>query len=299
MSSDHPMLLVANAQSGNASDAVALLEAFCARAPERRQLKVLSGEEIASAEWLPEERSLVVACGGDGTLALCANRLVGTDHVLGLLPLGTLNIYARRAGISLEIERALEQLVAGADRPVDVARAGDTLFLNSVIVGLYPRLVAMRERWRSDHAHWPTGLRWFVDTARAALWTLVNWRRSSFALELDGASLSGRYITFAVTNNALSFQLEETDLCEGRLWVYLPGTLGRLEHLRLFVLNIFARAEEIEPLETRRVQEVLVHVPDGTHYSIDGEARRISGSLRLRMDPGALTMRLPPERTEP
>lgn len=294
------MLLVLNDESGDAGVSAASLEAFCAEDPKRRRLLRLSAEEVARGEWLPATPTLVVACGGDGTLTLCANQLAGGPHVLGLLPLGTLDIFARRVGISRDPGEALEQLRCGVDRPVDAARLDDTLFLNSAIFGLYPQLVARRERWRTEHAHWPTALRWVIDTTRAAAQLLVHWRHSSFAIEFDGEALSGRYVTFAVTNNALSFKVEPSSLDEGRLWIYLPRTLQRLEHARLVLRNIFfAQPQGLETLETRRVRELLVHLPDGTHYSVDGEARRVRGSLRLRSEPGALTMRLPARTAAP
>lgn len=63
---------------------------------------------------------LVIVAGGDGTIEKVAAQLVGSDTVLGILPLGTMNNLARSLGVPLDVEDACALLGMGTDRKIDV-----------------------------------------------------------------------------------------------------------------------------------------------------------------------------------
>jgi diacylglycerol kinase (ATP) len=78
----------------------------------------------------------VVVGGGDGTLAAAAGILAGTGAILGIVPLGTANDFARSLGISSELTRACRVVARGRVREIDVALAGRRPFLNAASVGV-------------------------------------------------------------------------------------------------------------------------------------------------------------------
>jgi diacylglycerol kinase family enzyme len=88
--------------------------------------------------------AVVVAGGGDGTVNAVAGVLAGTEKPLGVLPLGTLNHFAKDLGIPHEVERAVQLLGTGAPRRVDVAEVNGRVFVNNSSIGVYP--LAVRER---------------------------------------------------------------------------------------------------------------------------------------------------------
>lgn len=88
---------------------------------------------------------LLVVGGGDGTLALAADRVAGTGVVLGVLPLGTANDAARTLGLPRDLPAAVDTLISGRVVDVDLGRAGDRAFLNVASVGLS---VGVTERLR-------------------------------------------------------------------------------------------------------------------------------------------------------
>src|SRR5687767_6889695 len=63
---------------------------------------------------------IVVAGGGDGTLSATASALAGTDVVFGVLPVGTLNHFARDLGLPLDLEAAAKVICDGAAADVDI-----------------------------------------------------------------------------------------------------------------------------------------------------------------------------------
>src|SRR5437870_1306584 len=66
-----------------------------------------------------EGRRLFVAAGGDGTVNSVIQALVHTDAVLGVIPVGTYNHFARDLGLPLPWREALQVVIAGATRQVD------------------------------------------------------------------------------------------------------------------------------------------------------------------------------------
>jgi diacylglycerol kinase (ATP) len=70
-----------------------------------------------------EERSLVVVCGGDGTLNEAVNGLAGSETALGVIPAGTANVWAKEVGIARQPIAALEVAIRGQARRMDLGRA--------------------------------------------------------------------------------------------------------------------------------------------------------------------------------
>src|SRR5918997_389244 len=81
-----------------------------------------SGEEIVelARRAVKENCQPIVAGGGDGTINAVASMLVGTDRTLGVLPLGTLNHFAKDLKIPLDLEAAARVCMAGREAKVDV-----------------------------------------------------------------------------------------------------------------------------------------------------------------------------------
>lgn len=88
--------------------------------------------------------SILVVGGGDGTLSSAASALVGTDLLLGVLPLGTLNHFAKDLGVPLDLTPAIDTIATGKPLAVDVAEVNGRVFLNNSSIGIYPFFVAKR-----------------------------------------------------------------------------------------------------------------------------------------------------------
>ncbi len=83
-----------------------------------------------------EECSLLILGGGDGTVSSVVDFLAGTDVVLGLLPLGTANDFARTLEIPATVEAACDAIANGKVVDVDLGLAGDNYYVNVASVGL-------------------------------------------------------------------------------------------------------------------------------------------------------------------
>lgn len=85
------------------------------------------GTEIAR-QAVADGRDLVIAAGGDGTVNEVAAALVGTGIPLGIIPLGTVNVLARELGIPFDLRKAVQTIVDGKVRKMDVGCVGEHYF---------------------------------------------------------------------------------------------------------------------------------------------------------------------------
>jgi diacylglycerol kinase family enzyme len=162
---------------------------------------------------------VLVAAGGDGTIAAVAEAAAKHGRTLGIVPTGTFNFVARGLGIPEEIDAAVDHLATSPAHPMPVAEVNGRLFLNNASLGLYPAILREREdvyrRWGRSRlaAHWslvktvfgavrPLQLRVTVDgKVLRARTTLIFIARSAFQLErygLEGteAVRAGRFAVF-------------------------------------------------------------------------------------------------------
>lgn len=113
---------------------------------------------------------LIIAAGGDGTQAAVAGALAEKDVLMGVIPGGTFNYFARDLGVGETPEQAIATLRDARQQSVSVGRIGKTVFLNNVSFGAYPQILKTREsiyrRWGRSRvaAYW------------SVLKTLVNLR---------------------------------------------------------------------------------------------------------------------------
>lgn len=93
------------------------------------------GEATLLANEASKDYDVIVAVGGDGTINEVANGLIGTQSILGIIPVGTGNGFAREFGIPLNIKKACKILVEGQQRLIDIGKAGERFFIATAGLG--------------------------------------------------------------------------------------------------------------------------------------------------------------------
>src|SRR4051812_29924734 len=84
---------------------------------------------------------IVVAAGGDGTINEVVNGLAGSQTALGILPVGTMNVFAAELGLPRRLSDAWRVIQAGHTREIDLARANRQYFVQLAGVGLDAQVV--------------------------------------------------------------------------------------------------------------------------------------------------------------
>jgi len=241
----------------------------------------------------------VVAGGGDGTINAVASALAGSEARLGVLPLGTLNHFAKDLGIPLTLEDAVRNVFTGRPLAVDVGEVNGRLFLNNSSLGIYPRIVRLRE------AHERKGVRKWIAFAKALSYVLRHPRSIYLRLKIDDEHARARKTPFVFVGNnryeisGLSIG-KRAGLTDGRIWICQAPTADRwgLFRLTLRALAGWIRDSDLEAAEAREVWIDLRHdARRETDVSTDGEVARMAAPFHYRSRPGALTVIVPEAET--
>jgi diacylglycerol kinase family enzyme len=237
--------------------------------------------------------STVVACGGDGTVSAVASCLVGTDIVMGVLPMGTLNHFAKDLSIPLGEDAAIANIAAGRVLDVDVGEVNDRIFINNSSLGLYPDIVRERERRqrRLGYGKWRALFEASITAAR-------RYPVLSVQIDVEGKNYERRTPFVFVGNNRYTmegFEIgERRSLTEGKLALYVTHRTGRFGLLRLALLALFKRLDQARDFDIVCTRDFTVH----THHrslqvATDGEVTKMETPLRYRVRPSALRVIVP------
>ncbi len=296
-----PIAVIVNASAGTGylDDWAAELHAkFAAHGFAPTVTLARSGAEMieAARAALADGVGIVVGGGGDGTINAVASVLVDSDATFGVLPLGTLNHFAKDLGIPLALDAAIATIAAGLATRVDVGEVNERIFLNNSSLGLYPDIVRDRERQqrRLGRGKWV-----------AFTWALVAALRRypflSVRLRVRDALVARRTPFVFIGNNAYTMQGfnigERARLDAGTLSLYVAQRPGRLGLLRLAwhaLTGRLAQARDFDILEERELEIETRH--KRMRVATDGEVTLLSTPLRYRIRPAALRVLVPPEK---
>jgi diacylglycerol kinase family enzyme len=229
---------------------------------------VRPGEDIAALAREADAPALGIA-GGDGSLAAVAEAALERGLPLVCVPFGTRNHFARDLGLDRDDPVSALAAFDGVERTIDVGRVNDRLFLNNVSLGMYARLVHVRERHRRR--------RNVAARLRAALIALRH--RSPTGLVVDGDPVRARVLL--VSNNAY-----ELDLL----------SVGERERLDEGRLHLYAGSGIVRSSWTERSGERFVVDAAAGHLAaaVDGEPENLETPLEFRIEPRALRVLVPP-----
>jgi len=235
-------------------------------------------------------KSFVVA-GGDGSVHHVVQALVGTEGVLGVVPVGSVNHLARDLQLPIDDWRAaLEVALRGEVRQIDVGRVNGRYFLNSVMLGIYPTLSEFRERFRSMHSRWRA-------YAKAARLALRQFPHVVLVVELDGRVETFRTQMFVVAVNAYDLKTsgmvaQKTTFNDGRVTIYSLSFMSRSQFVRAAAKYLRGKIVDVQGFRSVRTTQLRVDTPRRRmRISIDGELVEMDTPLQIAAVPSSLLVR--------
>ncbi|PYQ44779.1 MAG: sphingosine kinase [Acidobacteria bacterium] len=276
------------------AEVVRVRELFAALEMEAN-VRLVPGPDLLAAarEAAASHTDVVVMAGGDGTMSAGAGGLAGTGKPMGVLPLGTLNHFARDLGIPTLLEEAVRNVAEGIVREVDVGEANDRVFVNNSSLGLYPAAVALRDAWMARQS-----MQKWAAMGRAALDTLRRFPVVRLTLRLPEGSLNVTTPMVFIGNNRYETKLfslgKRPALDEGDLWVYLARDAGRFRFLRLALRALIGRLDDSRDFQGLCVKEMLVEDHRRVlRVAFDGEVCHVAPPLRYQIRARALRVIVP------
>jgi YegS/Rv2252/BmrU family lipid kinase len=293
------VVIVMNRSAGGPDDPQArIVELFRAQGEDPRLLQPESGRDLAALARDAAESNdrVVVAAGGDGTISAVAGALVGSDKILGVLPVGTLNHFAKDLGIPLDLESAVRTITEGNATAVDVGEVNGRIFINNSSLGIHPQIVSRREaqQQRLARGKW-TAFFWA---------TIQAFRRFPFLdlrVAFEGQQIVRRTAFLFIGNNEYKiagFELGSRGCINaGKLGLYLSQGTGRLGLFRLAFHALFGRVDQAKDFDVFCVSEARIETRKRRLLvACDGEVERMQTPLHYRIRPAALRVLVP--RTE-
>jgi diacylglycerol kinase family enzyme len=259
-------LLLINPRSGKGGPTPEeLRDEAAARGVEAR---ILGGDEDAGDLARAADADALGIAGGDGSLAQVAEVAIERGLPFACIPFGTRNHFARDAGIDRDDPIGALDVFRGAERRIDVGRAGDRLFLNNVTFGAYASLVHRRESHRRRRDAFAR--------LRALLLTIPN--REPLGLVIDSEPVDAEVAV--VSNNEYALELfslgERERLDAGRLYLYL------------------AHGWRVSEWEKRSMESLVIDAAQHrVKAAVDGEPAVFETPLELSIQPQALRVLVP------
>ena len=299
--------IILNAGSGKrdaASTPESIVAAFAAVGAAVEVKLIEDGRQIAAEAGRAADQGFktIVAAGGDGTICAVAGALRGRDVVMGILPLGTFNYFARSLDLPVVMADAARVIVEGKVAPLRIATINDSVFLNNASLGAYPAILETREaiykRWGRSRiaAYW------------AVIKTLAKVRPPlRLRLTVNGQARQIRSPIVFVVNNA--FQLKEMAvegadrIAAGELVVFVAPDSTRWQMLRHAVIIAMGRGlpdNTFDILSGTDIQIENIGRASGRTRTVarDGEREKLNAPFRLKVIEGALRVMVPTSRPD-
>ncbi|MEO5844825.1 MAG: diacylglycerol kinase family protein [Caldimonas sp.] len=286
-------IVIVNAGSGGGNDQALVDRLAGLFTPAGLDAKIVlahGGDEIAAAvrNAVAERPRMIVAGGGDGTVSTVAAALVDTGIVFGVLPLGTLNHFAKDLGIPIDLADAVALLAEGKPTPVDVAEVNGRVFVNNSSLGLYPDIVRDRERQqkRLGRGKW-------LAFAWASLAVLRRFPFLGIALVVDGKEALRRTPFVFIGNNEYRMEGfaigERAGLQDGRLSLYVAQRPGRWRLLQLFFRALTGHLRQARDFDVVLATDIVIQSRRRRlRVATDGEVTVMAPPLHYRVRPASL-----------
>lgn len=259
------------------------------------EIVAVGGRETAAraADLIKQGAEMIIAGGGDGTVSAIAGELAGSSATLGILPLGTLNHFARDLGVPFDLAGAAKAIAAGTMRRVDIAEVNGRAFVNNASIGLYPLMVMDREAQQQRFGR-SKRLAMLV----ASLRTMTRFHARRLRLRVDGGEARVDTPLLFVGNNdyRLAFPgagrreaLDDDQLCVMVMRSKsLPGFLAATARALLDIgrPDDMVRLDGVRELEVDSARGLLT-------VALDGETLHLSPPLSFRIRPRALRVIVP------
>jgi YegS/Rv2252/BmrU family lipid kinase len=218
-----------------------------------------------AAEGAKSGARIVVAAGGDGTVNDVANGLAGSSTALGILPVGTMNVFASELGLPNDLEEAWEIIDAGYTRTIDLALANDQYFVQLAGIGFDAQVVeATSWDWKKNFGP----LSYLVAAAQIAAQKPPRIVIETAAARHEGSFVligNGRYYGAPIK------VFTEAKLDDGMLDVLILKNLSYLDIAR-YLTGIFTGTHtDFKDIEYFQTDSVRVHSEQQVPVEVDGE----------------------------
>ena len=243
---------------------------------------------------LSKKPDLVILGGGDGTVSGLVDLLVGEDVLLGVLPLGTANSFARTLGIPLDIDGAIDVLATGTPRLIDLGMIDGDYFANCAAMGLSPQIAETV----------PHGLKKVLGRVGYLGWAALQYLRfKPFILTVDDGREEHRMrvVEVRISNGPYhggTWLVDEAQVDSGQIVVQAVTGRYRRTLVKNWFASFFGMAARHQDTVSFTGCDLKVDTRPSLPISIDGEVLAHT-PVRAKIAAGAIRVMAPAEAMPP
>ena len=237
---------------------------------------------------LAKKPQLVILGGGDGTISGLVDLLVGQNVVLGVLPLGTANSFARTLGLPLDIEGAIEAIRTGVPKRIDLGKIDGDYFANCAAMGISPQIAETV----------PHGLKKVLGRIGYLGWASWQFARfKPFILTVDDGSEAKtmRVVEVRISNGPYhggTWLVDEASINSGEIVV--QAVTGRYKRtlVKNWAASFFGHESRHQDTVTFSGKSLRIETKPSLPISIDGEVLAHT-PVTAQVAPGVIEVMVP------
>ncbi len=227
----------------------------------------------------------VIAVGGDGTLKLVAECLVGTDIPIGIIPTGSANGMAKELGIPSEIDKALEVAANGFTKKIHAISVNNEICIHLADVGFNAYLVKKFDELPQR------GMLTYAKAAWSAFWM---HRKMQVNFKIDGRTIKSDAAMIVIANATqygTGLQISPDGKLDDELFeVILIKEYSVLEIAKIWLSKLPWNPKKIERFQTAAIE---ISTKYKTHFQVDGEYLGKTKKVSATILPAAITIIIP------
>jgi diacylglycerol kinase (ATP) len=243
---------------------------------------------------IEKNADLFIAAGGDGTVALVGNHLVGTEIPLGILPLGTGNLLAKELSIPRKIEDALDIVTSPDSERIKL----DSFCLNehhyflNVSTGVTPKVMANTPSEEKQRLGFFAYLYHFIQQ-------VLGLKLEKFTIKYDQHQIESHIASEILITNGRFMGVEplewsdDISLNDGVLEIFIIRAANFFDFIKLIV-SVFTKTKHRTPIiKSRRFHEYCrIETPSPLKVQADGDPVGKT-PIEVHVKPNALTIIVP------
>lgn len=242
--------------------------------------KNIDDARIMTKQYLEDKYGIIVGVGGDGTIREVASGIKEMDRgILGIIPMGTGNDLARTLDIPLKPNEALEKIIKGKIKKINMGKVESNIFLNVASIGFDAEIV---KNTRIFKGIFKGKLAYTMGILR----TLLIFKSKNVSIEYNNIKRNEKILLMAVANgNYYGGGMKitpEAKIDDGQLDICIIKDISRLKLLFLFPSVYNGKHGKYKKyVEFIRVESLKVYLEKEAFLNIDGDIINKKGLIKF------------------
>lgn len=224
----------------------------------------------------------VVAVGGDGTLKLVAECLLGTDTPIGIIPAGSANGMAKELGVPEELNEALLLVLNGNPKKIHAIEINGELCIHLADIGFNAYIVKKFDEL-------PT--RGMLTYAKAAWHAFWYHRKMDVEFKIEGKIIKQQAAMVVLANAkeyGTGFEINPDGKLDDDLFeVIIVKDYAVMEIIKIWATKLPWNPEKIESFQTSALKITTKHK---VHFQVDGEYQGKVNKIEAKLIPKAINV---------